>query len=41
MKRASVQEIPITNYGIAIAYFQGILKRCIGMFPHLLAELEE
>lgn len=41
MKRASVQEVPITNYGVAIAYFQGILRRCIGMFPHLLAELEE
>lgn len=41
MKRASVQGVPITNYGVAIAYFQGILRRCIGMFPHLLAELEE
>ena len=33
--------IPFTNYGITIAYMQGILRRCIGMSPHLLAELEE
>jgi len=34
------QRVPITNYGIAIAYMQGILKRSIAMFPHILAELE-
>jgi hypothetical protein len=34
------QSVPITNYGTAIAYMQGILKRSIAMFPHLLAELE-
>jgi [FeFe] hydrogenase H-cluster maturation GTPase HydF len=34
------QGVPITNYGTAIAYMQGILKRSIAMFPHLLAELE-
>ena len=32
-KCALDQEIPITNYGIAIAYMQGILKRCVEMFP--------
>ena len=31
-KRAGV---PITNYGILIACMQGILKRSIGIFPHL------
>ncbi|MDR1625937.1 MAG: [FeFe] hydrogenase H-cluster maturation GTPase HydF [Spirochaetia bacterium] len=30
---------PITNYGIAIAYMQGILRRAVAMFPHVLAEL--
>ncbi|MDR1630889.1 MAG: [FeFe] hydrogenase H-cluster maturation GTPase HydF [Oscillospiraceae bacterium] len=30
------QNVPITNYGTAIAYMQGILKRSIAMFPHLL-----
>ena len=28
--------IPFTNYGITIAYMQGILKRSIGIFPWLL-----
>lgn len=41
MKCAADQQIPITNYGIAIAYMQGILKRSIGKFPHLLLEFEE
>jgi [FeFe] hydrogenase H-cluster maturation GTPase HydF len=34
------QRVPITNYGIAIAYMQGILRRAVAMFPHILAELE-
>lgn len=41
MKCAADQQVPITNYGIAIAYMQGILKRSIGIFPHLLLEFEE
>ena len=40
-KCASDQEIPITNYGIAIAYMQGILKRCVEMFPDVRKELEQ
>jgi [FeFe] hydrogenase H-cluster maturation GTPase HydF len=35
------QNVPITNYGILIAYMQGILRRCLSLFPHLLAEFEE
>lgn len=35
MKCAQDQNVPITNYGIAISYMQGILKRSL----HLLAEL--
>lgn len=38
---AADQQIPITNYGILIAYMQGILKRSLKVFPHILAELEE
>jgi [FeFe] hydrogenase H-cluster maturation GTPase HydF len=38
---AEDQGIPITNYGILIARIQGILKRSIAMFPHILAELED
>lgn len=41
MKCAVDQGIPITNYGITIAYMQGILKRSLKVFPHLEAILEE
>lgn len=37
MKCAVDQEIPFTNYGITIAYMQGILKRSVGIFPDLAA----
>ncbi len=36
MKCAVDQGIPFTNYGITIAYMQGILKRSIGIFPWLM-----
>ena len=39
-KCAKDQHIPITNYGIAIAYMQGILKRCVEMFPDVWEELK-
>lgn len=35
-KSAELQNVPFTNYGIALAYMNGILKRTIGIFPHLL-----
>jgi [FeFe] hydrogenase H-cluster maturation GTPase HydF len=38
---AADQNVPMTNYGILIAQMQGILKRCVAMFPHLLEELGE
>jgi [FeFe] hydrogenase H-cluster maturation GTPase HydF len=41
MSCANDQQVPITNYGILIAYMQGILKRSLKVFPHILAELEE
>ena len=41
MKCAEDQIVPITNYGILIAYMQGILKRSLEPFPHILAEIEE
>ncbi|MBE5703392.1 MAG: [FeFe] hydrogenase H-cluster maturation GTPase HydF [Ruminococcus sp.] len=40
-KCALDQEIPITNYGIAIAYMQGILKRCVEMFPDVRKKLDQ
>ncbi|MDR2184387.1 MAG: [FeFe] hydrogenase H-cluster maturation GTPase HydF [Treponema sp.] len=38
---AAAQGVPFTNYGVAIAHIQGILKRSVAMFPHILAELED
>lgn len=39
-QNAQDQQVPMTNYGIAIAYMQGILKRSIAMFPELTLDLE-
>nr|WP_122013254.1 [FeFe] hydrogenase H-cluster maturation GTPase HydF [Maliibacterium massiliense] len=39
MRCAAAQGVPITNYGITIAYMQGILRRSLGVFPHLAAAL--
>ncbi|MDR0522335.1 MAG: [FeFe] hydrogenase H-cluster maturation GTPase HydF [Planctomycetaceae bacterium] len=33
VKCAQDQNIPITNYGIAIAFMQGIVPRCLAMLP--------
>lgn len=41
MKKASLQGIPFTNYGIAIAYMNGILKRSVEVFPHLKELLDK
>lgn len=37
---AKQQDVPITNYGITIAYINGILRRTLGPFPDILKELE-
>ncbi|MDR3280058.1 MAG: [FeFe] hydrogenase H-cluster maturation GTPase HydF [Synergistaceae bacterium] len=39
-REAAAQGVPMTNFGILIAYMQGILKRGVSVFPHLAAELE-
>lgn len=39
MQYALEQGVPITNYGIAIAYMNGILQRSIEIFPNLLQNL--
>ncbi|MBE5960339.1 MAG: [FeFe] hydrogenase H-cluster maturation GTPase HydF [Lachnospiraceae bacterium] len=41
MKCAVDAGIPITNYGIMLAYLNGILKRSVEIFPHLSMLLEE
>jgi hypothetical protein len=35
MKCAEDAGIPFTNYGVAIAYMKGILKRSLEVFPEL------
>ena len=39
MKCAEDQNVPFTNYGVAIACMNGILPRCLGLFPALQALL--
>ncbi len=34
-KTANQNNVPITNYGIAIAYMNGIIKRSVSVFPEL------
>ncbi len=41
LKCAEDQGIPMTNYGIAIACMQGILRRSVELFPQVLAELQQ
>ena len=38
LKCAADQGIPMTNYGIAIAYMKGILDRSVGLFPDIIFE---
>ena len=40
MKCAVDQDVPITNYGIAIAYMHGILKRSVAPLPDIAKLLE-
>lgn len=39
-RHAAQQEVPMTNYGIAIAQMHGILRRSLAPFPDVLKELE-
>ena len=39
IKCAGDAGVPITNYGTAIAYMTGILKRSLGVFPRLSEKL--
>jgi [FeFe] hydrogenase H-cluster maturation GTPase HydF len=41
LKCAADQSVPITNYGIVIAYMQGILRRSVELFPEVLAQLPD
>jgi [FeFe] hydrogenase H-cluster maturation GTPase HydF len=37
-KCAADQRVPMTNYGILIAFMQGILQRSLALFPHILMD---
>lgn len=39
VKRAADAGVPITNYGTAIAYMTGILKRSLAPFPSLAEKI--
>ena len=38
---AQDQDVPMTNYGILIAYVKGILKRSVEVFPEISALLDQ
>ncbi len=38
---AQAAGVPIVNYGVLIAYLHGILRRALGLFPDVLALLDE
>lgn len=41
MRNAVDSGVPFTNYGVALAYMNGILKRSLGVFPELLKLIED
>ena len=41
LRRAAVQNVPITNYGIFLAHINGILRRSLAPFPDIARLLEE
>ena len=38
---AADQGVPIANYGLSIAYMQGILQRSLQVFPDIAAQLSK
>ena len=40
IRRAVDANVPIVNYGIAIAHLHGILKRSVELFPNVVKVLE-
>lgn len=41
MRNAVNSGVPFTNYGVALAYMNGILKRSLAVFPELLELIED
>jgi [FeFe] hydrogenase H-cluster maturation GTPase HydF len=40
LRKAQEAGVPVTNYGVAISFLQGVLKRSLAPFPHALAAFE-
>jgi len=41
LHRAQDASVPVTNYGVAISFLQGVLKRSLALFPFALLALEK
>ena len=41
LRKAAQAGIPVTNYGVAISFLQGVLKRSLAPFPAALASFEK
>ena len=41
LRCAADQGVPMTNYGVLIAYMQGILKRSVEIFPDVAMLLQD
>lgn len=41
MRKAREAGVPVTNYGVAISFLQGVLKRSLAPFPSALAAFEK
>jgi predicted GTPase len=40
LRKAQQTHVPVTNYGVAISFLQGVLKRSLAPFPFALLALE-
>jgi hypothetical protein len=41
IRKAREAGVPVTNYGVAISFLQGVLKRRLAPFPFALQALEK
>ena len=41
IEKARAKGVPITNYGVAISFVQGVLERTLAPFPSALAAYRE
>ena len=41
LRKAQEAGVPVTNYGIAISFLQGVLRRSLAPFPMALSAFEK